>query len=254
MTNGSYTRYGYADSSTGNYTVTGLPAGSYRVEFNRLSGYNVYSEAQYYNNHPEFQGPGSADPVTLADGQARPGVNASLVKGGSISGKLVDGAGNPLAYCRVQAYTDAAVLIGRETQSNWDGTFTIGGLTTGAYKVRVFGSRYSDCDGGTQYLTNANGGPTSTDPCRRGRRERHPRCQPPARQQRRLRDRRPDLRARHPAARRPIPRPLRGGPQPDQRRDHPVGARVEDRRQLHHQGACPPGATGSRSPGSAASR
>ncbi len=164
VTNGSITRYGYASFPSGNYTVTGLPAGTYRVEFNRLSGYNTYSEAQFYNGHPEFQGPGSADPVTLTDGQARAGVDATLVKGGSISGKLVDGAGNALS-CRIQAYTDAGALIGRETYSSFfDGTFTIGGLTTGAYKVRVFGSRYSDCDGGTQFLTSNNGGPTTTDP------------------------------------------------------------------------------------------
>jgi hypothetical protein len=161
--NGSYIRYGYADHNTGNYTVTGLPAGSYRVEFNRVSGY-AYSEAQFYSGHPENQGPASADPVNLAAGQARAGVNATLVKGGSISGKLVDGAGNTLAYCRMQAYTDTGVLVGRETQSWNDGTFTIGGLTTGVYKIRVFASRYSSCDGGTQYLTNGNGGATTTDP------------------------------------------------------------------------------------------
>ena len=164
VSDGSITRYGYASFPSGNYTVTGLPAGTYKVEFNRLSGYNVYAEAQFYNGHPEFQGSSSADAVSLTNGQARAGVDATLAKGGSISGKLVDGAGNPLSWCRVEAYTDTGVLVARHSESSFDGTFTIGGLTTGAYKVRIFGNRYSSCDGGTQYLTSNNGGPTTTDP------------------------------------------------------------------------------------------
>ncbi len=68
----------------GNYTVHGLGAGSYRVTFARVSGFAV-SAAEFYNNHPESAGVGSANLVDLTAGETETR-NATLTPGGHITG------------------------------------------------------------------------------------------------------------------------------------------------------------------------
>ena len=144
--------------------VGDLPAGNYRVEFAREDGAAV-SEAQFFDNHPESAGPGSATTVNLATGGHRE-VDATLRAGGTISGTLVDGDGVPLEGCDVVAFNNVTHLSKRVATTDADGTFVVTGLTTAKYAVAVgdfyqFGTTACPT---TEYYTNANGdlSPSST--------------------------------------------------------------------------------------------
>lgn len=140
----------------GDYVFSAVRPGSYKVSFNRLSGFAL-SAAEFWDSAPEHDGVAGADLVTVTAGGEVSGVDATLVEGGHITGSLVDDAGNPLA-CRVQAFTLDRSLVTRSVTSGPSGTFDISGLTTGSYLVRVVPS--GPCRAGTQYRT-AGGGPLS---------------------------------------------------------------------------------------------
>jgi hypothetical protein len=143
----------------GSYKIRGLTPGSYRLAFNRLSGF-AFSAAEFYDDHQEGEGLASGDQVTLSDGEARTGVDAVLVEGGHITGTLHDSDGHPMR-CRLQAFTDGSVLVTRNGWSNaTTGAFDITGLSTGGYLVRVING--ADCQNGVQYL-HGTGGALSTD-------------------------------------------------------------------------------------------
>jgi hypothetical protein len=141
----------------GSYEVHGLPTGSYRLAFNRLSGF-AYSAAEFYDDHAEGGGLASGDVVTLASGEARTGVNAVLSEGGHVTGTLQDSDGGPIR-CRLQAFTKDRTLV---TRSGWSdpatGAFDITGLSTGSYLVRVVNGQ--GCKNGIQYL-DGSGDPLS---------------------------------------------------------------------------------------------
>ena len=142
--------------SDGAYTLRGLLGGTYRVTFNRLSGM-AFAAAQFYNGKAEHLGSGAANLVDVSFGAVTNGIDATLAAGGSITGRLVSAAGAPLEDCYVQAYTPGRVLVTRTAWSDADGEFSIGGLTTGDYKLRVVPQRYGDCDGGTQFYVGGDG-------------------------------------------------------------------------------------------------
>ncbi|MFZ2504197.1 MAG: carboxypeptidase regulatory-like domain-containing protein [Nocardioides sp.] len=136
-------------SSSGSYRVMGLSAGSYRVTFNRISGF-AFAAAQFYDGVAEEEGLGAATSVDLAEDESRTGVDAALVAGGSIKGVLRNAAGQGLGYCQVQAFTPDGHLVTRAAMTDAHGGFTIGGLTSGNYLVRVMPLYYSNCLGGEQ--------------------------------------------------------------------------------------------------------
>ncbi|WP_307097445.1 carboxypeptidase regulatory-like domain-containing protein [Arthrobacter sp. V1I9] len=125
----------YTDQS-GNYSVVGLAAGSYKVAFNRSSGYST-EEAQYYQNKPESAGINQAQLIQLAAGQSVPNVDATLAKGGSIGGTVLDKAGKPAPYLYVQAYTVDGSLVTRGGMTDGAGKYNVTGLTSGKYVLRV---------------------------------------------------------------------------------------------------------------------
>lgn len=150
-------------ASDGTYTVTGLLPDTYRVQFDRLSG-TAFAEAQFFDDQPESAGPQSASGVSVALGEHKAGIDAALVEGGHITGVLTDGNGAPLA-CRVQAYTADGHFVTRSAMSSGeDGSFTIGGLTTGDYRVNVVPEEWggNGCDNGDQFWTGT-GQPLSPD-------------------------------------------------------------------------------------------
>ncbi|MDQ3156850.1 MAG: carboxypeptidase regulatory-like domain-containing protein [Actinomycetota bacterium] len=136
------------------YTVSGLAAGSYRVEFGRIGGPSV-AAAQFYDGVDESAGPAAATPVALAIGQDRTGINASLEEGGTIAGTVVDPMGDPVAGCSVEAYTADGNLAAREGVTGGDGSFGITGLSTGSYKLVVNPDK--ECAGVPRYYTGADG-------------------------------------------------------------------------------------------------
>ncbi|WP_180987261.1 S-layer family protein [Arthrobacter sp. AFG20] len=135
---GNLVKVGNTDS-TGNYSVVGLAAGSYKVAFNRSSGF-TQDEAQYYQNQPESAGAGKAQSIPVTSGQTVQNINATLTTGGSVSGTVVDKAGKPVAIAQVQAYTPDGSLVTRSTITSSTGTYTLKGLTTGSYIIKVHGA------------------------------------------------------------------------------------------------------------------
>lgn len=82
--------YGYAlTNSSGQYTITGLPTGAYRVEF-ADSRYI----AQYYNDQPSFA---SATPVAVLQGAATGGIDAALVPKAPFNTAPPVASGTPVA-------------------------------------------------------------------------------------------------------------------------------------------------------------
>lgn len=138
----------------GDYKIGGLPAGSYRVVFNRVSGM-AFAAAQFYDGKAEPLGSGAADVIELDANESVTGIDATLVEGGSISGTLVDAEGDPL-QCEVQAFTPQNKLVTRTAYPETDGSFTIGGLSTGSYFVRVLPDG-DGCNAGRQFVKNDGG-------------------------------------------------------------------------------------------------
>ncbi|WP_457973931.1 beta strand repeat-containing protein [Arthrobacter sp. D1-17] len=127
----------YTDQS-GNYSVVGLAPGSYKVAFNRSSGYAA-EEAQFYQNKPESAGIGQAQLIQLTPGQSVPNIDAALSAGGSVGGTVLNKAGKPAANLYVQAYTTDGSLVTRGGTTDAAGKYSVTGLTSGKYVLRVRG-------------------------------------------------------------------------------------------------------------------
>ena len=134
---GKTIKNGYTDA-TGNYSVVGLAAGSYKVAFNRSSGY-AQEEAQFYQNKPESAGVSQAQAIPVTTGQSVQNIDAVLTPGGSVTGTVLNKAGQPMANAFVQAYTPDGSLVTRATTTDAAGKYSIKGLTSGSYKLRVIG-------------------------------------------------------------------------------------------------------------------
>lgn len=106
--------YNYVDnastSADGNYTVSGLPAGSYLVGY-----FPLEQPEQYYRQHPTIW---DATPVTVtAGGTTR--ADDQLFGTGTISGQIVNAAGDPLPDLSIDARevdTDAWAGVARTTR------------------------------------------------------------------------------------------------------------------------------------------
>lgn len=134
-------------AADGSYRLAGLPAGSYKLKF---SGYNSGAINQWYNNAGTFD---AAETLVLAKGQDLAGINATLVKGSSISGKVTAPAGTNMTNMRVSAYTaDAQFNESGSTQVAEDGTYLLPGLAAGSYKLKFDGYQSGAL---TQWYNNA---------------------------------------------------------------------------------------------------
>ena len=132
---GKPVKEGYSDN-TGAYSVSGLPAGSYKVAFNRSSGFSL-AEAQFYQNMPESTGVASASSVAVTAGQSFAGKDGTLVKGGSLSGTVTDKSKAGLSGAKVQAYTRDGSKVTRTATTDAQGKFSVTGLTSGQYLLAV---------------------------------------------------------------------------------------------------------------------
>ncbi|WP_230118948.1 carboxypeptidase regulatory-like domain-containing protein [Arthrobacter sp. Bi83] len=153
---GKTVKNGFTDA-TGNYSVVGLAAGSYKVAFNRSSGYSQ-EEAQFYQNKPESAGVSQAQAIPVTTGQAVQNIDAALTAGGSVTGTVLDKAGQPVVNAFVQAYTPDGSLVTRDGSTTAAGKYSISGLTTGKYVIRVHGGLAA----GDLYSGNATTEATAT--------------------------------------------------------------------------------------------
>ncbi|MBO9522640.1 MAG: carboxypeptidase regulatory-like domain-containing protein [Nocardioidaceae bacterium] len=125
---------GTVTDSQGNYTLTGLVAGDYRLEFaDEVGDYKT----EYWNDRVDLA---TADAITVAANADVTGKNAVLTpvdtttpSGVDLTG-VVSGAGKPLSNVEVSAYRNG-VYKGSATTRR-DGRYTFDGLTAGSYKLQ----------------------------------------------------------------------------------------------------------------------
>jgi Carboxypeptidase regulatory-like domain len=132
-------------NSRGAYTIPGLAAGRYDVEFSPCNGALRYEE-QWYRGKTS---PSSATVVKVTAGKKTAGIDARLTIGGTISGRVVNASGQPLRNVCVFAF-DAVLGNGAGAVTSKAGTYTFGGLPSGSYAVN-----FSPCYG--KNLISVNG-------------------------------------------------------------------------------------------------
>jgi Carboxypeptidase regulatory-like domain len=130
-------------NAAGEYTISGLPSGEYDVAFSGLacsggSCGQVYV-IQFYNDKPS---PAAADPVSVSAPKTTAAIDATLVPGGRISGKVISAASGAAIQganvCALEASASqvSALQAGGCAITNGAGEYTISGLQSGQYKVR----------------------------------------------------------------------------------------------------------------------
>jgi hypothetical protein len=124
-------------SSSGEYAITGMPSGSYRVEFfSFLSEVSYLS--QYYSNKSSI---GEAETIGVTAGTTVAGINAELQsanQGGQITGTVTEasGAAAPIAGIEVCAYDTSEVdFFETCAPTNSKGEYALSGLPEGTFEV-----------------------------------------------------------------------------------------------------------------------
>ncbi|WBM79389.1 carboxypeptidase regulatory-like domain-containing protein [Cryobacterium breve] len=130
--------YGYAmTDAAGRYSISGLSAGSYTVQF--TDGQNSGLVSEYYDNAATKQ---AAKPVTVGAAATVTGINAALDTGGTITGTVTktgsDGTvPSTSGYVRVIAADNEDSVAYGSTDTS--GHYSVSGLRAGSYKV-IFNS------------------------------------------------------------------------------------------------------------------
>ena len=119
----------------GNYTITGLPSGSYKVSFFAdQEGLNYLT--QYFSGKASYK---EANLVSVTVPSATGGVNAELHAGGQITGRVIGASTHAaLANVLVCASEDGEGAFGGCAETNGNGEYTVGGLPSGTYVVEFF--------------------------------------------------------------------------------------------------------------------
>jgi hypothetical protein len=154
-------------AADGSYSVNALPTGSYTVEFSGGCGNADSYATQYYHEQANLA---SANLVALTAGKTTSGIDDTLQPGGTITGQVTDGTGNPLNRICVSVVNVSAVSFGYpfDIQFTKNGTYVAKNLTPGLYGVNYgcfFGSRsyapqwfMSQPGSGSANLVSAPGG------------------------------------------------------------------------------------------------
>ena len=114
--------------ANGNYTIDAIPTGSYKVQF---WGSHLGYINEWYNDKKDFD---SADLVSVTAPDTTTGIGAVLILGGQIAGRVHDSQDIGIQNVWVWVYDTAYNLISY-TQSDANGTYIIGGIPTGNFKV-----------------------------------------------------------------------------------------------------------------------
>ncbi len=130
----------------GEYAITGLPSGSYRIGFDGVeAGYVI----QYYDDEPSLS---AATPVAVTTGGDTTSINAQLADGGRINGRVRSAATGAsiqgvlvCAFVSVDEIAECAI-------TGATGEYTIAGLPTGVYEVGFNGGKTY----GIQYYNGAS--------------------------------------------------------------------------------------------------
>lgn len=147
-----------ASNSGGEYTIVGLPNGSYKVSFEPEFGSSLNYLLQYYDNQPSSS---TANLVAVTAPNAVTNINGALRAGGEISGKVTAAVGGA-ALAKIEVCATQAETFGKCATTNAAGEYTIVGLPTGAYTVSS--SNESLFGGEANYAPQSQGGVAVTAP------------------------------------------------------------------------------------------
>jgi 5-hydroxyisourate hydrolase-like protein (transthyretin family) len=118
---------------TGNYTVSNLASGSYKVEFSESSEAGNYAP-QYYNAKFTWA---EAGLVSVTAGITTPEINAQMQPGGQITGTVTDSEGKALSGVSVKVFEAGGsnTIPAITTMTGSGGSYTVSNLASGSYKV-----------------------------------------------------------------------------------------------------------------------
>ncbi len=119
-------------NGAGEYTISGLPTGSYKVSFR---SYESNYAPRYYDEKATFA---TAEAVSVTVGKATTGIDAKLQTGGQITGKATDASATPLEKVDVCAEEEGGEFFFDCAITDSAGEYTISGLPTGSYKVSFY--------------------------------------------------------------------------------------------------------------------
>ncbi|MFA4836165.1 MAG: carboxypeptidase regulatory-like domain-containing protein, partial [Dehalococcoidia bacterium] len=124
---------GINTGTDGTYSLV-VPTGSYRVGTCAFKCSGLPYVDEFYNNRYAYN---LADPVPATVGQVTPNINFTLEQGGNITGVVRDAQGNPIPNVNISV-NDYQTNEGRGGAiTGQDGSFTIGGLPAGSYRLRA---------------------------------------------------------------------------------------------------------------------
>jgi hypothetical protein len=143
----SYAKYSSTNSS-GDYRIAGLQSRYYKI---LAYGDTIYAP-KYYDNDTSWS---SADSVLVTVSDSVIGKNFNLEVGGSISGHVYGDGAAPLSGATVTAFGHFDVYhVTKSKTTPADGSYKIGGLSNGYYKVRAWdGCKYIYYDNKTSWST-----------------------------------------------------------------------------------------------------
>ncbi|MEZ4712312.1 MAG: carboxypeptidase-like regulatory domain-containing protein [Caldilineaceae bacterium] len=141
----------YAADANGDYTLPGLPTGTYRIGVYDSSYPSMY-QAEFYQDAADVE---SATDIPVGDGEDVTGIDVELAKFGTISGRVLDTNSAPLANISIQIYGNdpcCGWIPIYSVSTNPSGYYTVTGLISGTYRVEfidnniptMFQSEYYD--------------------------------------------------------------------------------------------------------------
>jgi hypothetical protein len=141
---GAKVRVVWSQYNWGDYSAVSQEDGSYTLKALYPYSYRISAEASGYvrEYYPETWNYDLAEEVDISDQVDVNGIDFTLDKGGSISGHVCQNDGKtPLSDVFVRAYL-ADRSYSRETATTADGSFSIGTLVPGSYKVWAYTPGY----------------------------------------------------------------------------------------------------------------
>jgi Carboxypeptidase regulatory-like domain/Divergent InlB B-repeat domain len=149
---------GHCDTThvAGEYTIIGLPSGSYSVRFEPAGG-GPFQDYLVGNRHyadqfyPDAEGEAEATPVATGPGTARTGIDVEMHESGGIAGTISGPLGEPLVEAEACVVDSAGDLGGRCGRSNNDGEYEIAGLYPDSYVIYFRPGGYSQFELAGQY-------------------------------------------------------------------------------------------------------
>ena len=125
--------------STGAYRLGGLATDSVRISFSDCRGQAEYVE-EYYNDARDLT---LATSVSVTAGTTTSGINATLARGGAITGTVRDSQAPQAAIAGicVSSFPKDGFTGGNSTTTAADGTYRVGGLSAADHNVS-----FADCN------------------------------------------------------------------------------------------------------------